>query len=407
VQGKVSFGLLVIQVRGTLRAIELFAGAGGLAIGTALAGFDHEAVVEWNHDACETIRENQARGVSIVQGWPVVEGDVRSMDYSRFGDEISLLAGGPPCQPFSLGGKHGGHQDARDMFPEAVRAVRELRPKAFIVENVKGLLRQTFSSYFEYIKLQLTHPEVVKKSNEQWPDHLSRLERHHTGRGRKSGLNYQVVFRLLNAANYGVPQKRERVVIVGFREDQFPAWAFPESTHTEERLLWDQWVTGEYWERHRVAKRGRPTCPLSLKLDSFRNAPPPVTEPWRTVRDAIGDLPDPTKKDWSSRIPNHRLNPGARAYAGHTGSPWDSPAKTLKAGAHGVPGGENMLTGLDGSVRYFTIRESARLQTFPDDYVFQGAWGEIMRQLGNAVPVELAHAVASSVRNHLDSWRLS
>ena len=384
-----------------MRAIELFAGAGGLAIGTALAGFDHEAVVEWNHDACETIRLNQAGGVSIVQGWPITEGDVRAFDYSVFAEGMDLVAGGPPCQPFSLGGKHRGHEDERDMFPEAVRAVRELKPKAFMVENVKGLLRQSFSSYFGYIILQLTHPEVAKKKGEEWPDHLKRLERHHTGKGRKGGLNYQVVFRLLNAANYGVPQRRERVVIVGFREDQFPAWSFPQPTHTEERLLWDQWVTGEYWERHKIAKRRRPENPLTLKLDLLRGEGEPLGKPWRTVRDAISDLPDPSKKDWSKSVPNHWLNPGARSYQGHTGSPWDAPAKTLKAGAHGVPGGENMLAELNGGVRYFTIRESARLQTFPDDYVFRGAWGEIMRQLGNAVPVELAHAVASSIKDHL------
>lgn len=386
-----------------MRAIELFAGAGGLAIGTALAGFNHEAVVEWNHDACSTIRENQAHGAQIMRGWPIVEGDVRDFDYSTFAEGMDLVAGGPPCQPFSLGGKHRAHEDERDMFPEAVRAVRELKPKAFLVENVKGLLRQSFSSYFGYIILQLTYPEVMKKKGEEWPDHLKRLERHHTGKGRKSGLNYQVVFRLLNAANYGVPQRRERVLIVGFREDQFPAWSFPNATHTEERLAWDQWVSGDYWERHKVAKKWRPECPftIQMKLDRLRGEGEPLGQPWRTVRDAIADLPDPSKKDWSKKFPNHSLNPGARAYPGHTGSPWDAPAKTLKAGGHGVPGGENMLADKDGSVRYFTVRESARLQTFPDDFVFQGAWGEVMRQLGNAVPVELAHAVAKSVREHL------
>lgn len=388
-----------------MRAIELFAGAGGLAIGTALAGFKHDMVLEWNHDACETIRHNQQTGAQIVQGWPVFEGDVRAFDYSVFQDGVDLVAGGPPCQPFSLGGKHKGHEDERDMFPEAVRAVRILKPKAFMVENVKGLLRQSFSTYFEYIILQLTHPEVAKKKGETWPDHLKRLERHHTGKGRKSGLNYQVVYRLLNAANYGVPQKRERVVMVGFREDQFPAWAFPDATHSEDRLVWDQWVTAEYWDRHKVAKKHRPELPTTLrqKIERLKGDGQPSSLPWRTVRDAISDLPDPTKKDWSAKIPNHKFNPGARSYPGHTGSPWDAPAKTLKAGGHGVPGGENMLAAADGSVRYFTVRESARLQTFPDDYTFQGSWGEVMRQLGNAVPVELAHAVASSVKEHLTS----
>ena len=97
------------------------------------------------------------------------------------------------------------------------------------------------------------------------------------------------------------------------------------------------------------------------------------------------------------------FNPGARSYAGHTGSPLDEPAKTLKAGDHGVPGGENMLARVDGSVRYFTVREAARLQTFPDSYTFCGAWTEAMRQLGNAVPVRLAEVVASSVAETLQA----
>jgi DNA (cytosine-5)-methyltransferase 1 len=98
---------------------------------------------------------------------------------------------------------------------------------------------------------------------------------------------------------------------------------------------------------------------------------------------------------------NHRFQPGARSYPGHTGSPLDEPAKTLKAGVHGVPGGENMLVRPDGSIRYFTVRESARLQTFPDNFKFHGSWTETMRQLGNAVPVKLAEVIANSVRGHL------
>jgi DNA (cytosine-5)-methyltransferase 1 len=95
--------------------------------------------------------------------------------------------------------------------------------------------------------------------------------------------------------------------------------------------------------------------------------------------------------------------PGARSYPGHTGSPLDEPAKTLKAGGHGVPGGENMIAMPDGTVRYFTIREAALIQTFPRDYVFHGSWGEVMRQLGNAVPVKLGAAVARQVAKHLEA----
>ena len=123
---------------------------------------------------------------------------------------------------------------------------------------------------------------------------------------------------------------------------------------------------------------------------------------WRTTRDAIADLPDPECRSSSGHIDNHVFQGGAKAYAGHAGSPYDEPAKTLKAGDHGVPGGENMLRRGDGTVRYFTVRESARLQTFPDDFIFDGSWTETMRQLGNAVPVDLGHVVLDSVAKVLN-----
>jgi DNA (cytosine-5)-methyltransferase 1 len=126
-----------------MRSVELFAGAGGLAIGMSNAGFHHAAVIEWDHDACETFRENQRHRMRSVEEWPLYEGDVKAFDYGNLSD-VMVVSGGPPCQPFSLGGKHLGYLDERDMFPEAVRAVRELQPKAFIFENVKGLMRQTF-----------------------------------------------------------------------------------------------------------------------------------------------------------------------------------------------------------------------------------------------------------------------
>jgi DNA (cytosine-5)-methyltransferase 1 len=128
----------------------------------------------------------------------------------------------------------------------------------------------------------------------------------------------------------------------------------------------------------------------------------PRTKPWRTTRDAIGDLPDPRfDPDRAKHHLNHKYQPGAKSYPGHTGSPLDEPAKTLKAGVHGVPGGENMLLRPDGTVRYFTVRESARLQTFPDSFVLHGSWTEAMRQLGNAVPVQLAQIIGKDVIRRL------
>ena len=388
-----------------MRSVELFAGAGGLAIGMSNAGFHHAAVIERDHDSCETFRENQRHRMRSVEEWPVYEGDVTAFDYGNLSD-VMVVSGGPPCQPFSMGGKHRGYMDKRDMFPEAVRAVRELRPKAFIFENVKGLMRESFAEYFEYIHLQLTHPSFTRRKAESWREHRARLEKHHTS--RRDRTEYNVVFRLLNAANYGVPQRRERVFLVGFRSDLGVEWSFPEGGYSENSLLQSQWITGEYWDRHEIGKRQRPQLAdrqaarvQRLRGDYLFDA---SKLPWLTVRDAIGDLPDPEKKPRND-IPNHGFNPGARSYKGHTGSPLDEPAKTLKAGDHGVPGGENMLARVDGSVRYFTVREAARLQTFPDDYTFRGPWSEAMRQLGNAVPVQLAETVARSVAETLLTTR--
>ncbi len=383
-----------------MRSIELFAGAGGLGMGVSRAGFTPLQVVEWDRYCCDTIRENQRRNIQLVAQWPLFEGDVRSVSFKKHEGKVELVTGGPPCQPFSLGGKHRGHDDARDMWSEAVRAVRETKPKAFIFENVKGLTRETFASYLAYIVHQLTYPELKRRNHEEWSDHLSRLERHHTAR-KQDGLRYRVVHRVLNAADYGIPQRRERVIFVGFRSDVGVEWSFPKETHTLDALLWTQRPKGEYWDKHRVT-RGQRAVSERLLERAGNLAEKPDGKPWRTVRDAISDLPDPERNPGQSfRYLNHRFQDGARAYPGHTGSPLDEPAKTLKAGVHGVPGGENMLARGDGSVRYFTVRESARLQTFPDHFLFHGSWTEAMRQLGNAVPVKLATLIANDVRAHL------
>jgi DNA (cytosine-5)-methyltransferase 1 len=387
-----------------VRSVELFAGAGGLALGGEAAGFHPEIVVEWDRWACDTVRENKAAGYPLVGPWRVHEGDVREVDWS-WADEISVdvVTGGPPCQPFSMGGKARAADDKRDMFPAAIEVIRRLQPKAFILENVRGLTRTAFANYFNYVQLQLQHPELVSRDGEMWVDHYDRLQVEHTTAGT-TGLHYNVVPTLVNAADYGVPQQRHRVFVVGFRSDLEAEWSFPQTTHSFDALLHDQWVTGDYWDRHKVAtKKREPLSPrLVNRVAGLRNVvdASELGKPWLTVRDALSDLPEPTLKG-SRNFKNHVLQPGARSYPGHTGSPIDMPSKALKAGGHGVPGGENMLRNPDGSVRYFSVRESARLQTFPDDYELHGAWGEAMRQLGNAVPVRLAQTVAQSVADHL------
>jgi len=374
-----------------LRSLELFSGAGGLALGLEAARFEHAALVECNKDACATLRLNRPH-------WQLIESDVRMVDFRKLGP-IDLVAGGPPCQPFSIGGKARGYDDLRDMFPQAVRAVRELRPRAFLFENVRGLLREAFANYVEYIRLQLSYPAFPISQNVSWESNLQRLQRHHTSARRVECLSYQVSLHLADAADYGVPQRRHRVFFVGFRSDLDVRWVFPSPCASADELLRQKYITGEYWLKHGLKIPKTPPSLSSARLSRFTEGSLfKHRERWKTVRDALCDLPHPSSPNC---FPNHSYQAGARAYPGHTGSPWDEPAKALKAGAHGVPGGENMLANEDGSVRYFSVRESARLQTFPDDYVFSGSWTESMRQLGNAVPVTLAKAVAGSIAAQL------
>ena len=387
----------------SMKSVELFAGAGGLGIGLAQAGFIPEMVVENNRWCCDTLRENHGVLAEGDTPWRVVESDVRCIDFKQHEGNLELVSGGPPCQPFSMGGRHRAYDDLRDMFPQAVRAVREAKPKAFVFENVKGLTRATFHDYFTYIERQLSYPELVVKEDEDWTEHLHRLNKHHTSKS-KSGLKYNVVTKLMNAANYGIPQRRERILFVGFRSDINAEWSPDDGKHTQQALVWDQQF-GNYWDRLKVAKKDRKLEGRAAQMvKRLSKDEKPDSLPWKTTREAIEDLPDPEKAPKkSAMIHDHRFQPGARSYPGHTGSYLDEPSKTLKAGVHGVPGGENMLRRADGSIRYFTVRESARLQTFPDDYKFHGAWSECMRQLGNAVPAELARVVGESVAEKLET----
>lgn len=368
-----------------MRSLEIFSGAGGLAKGLELAGFEHVAFVEFNKHACLSLAEN-------FEADKVFFGDIKDFDLTGL-DHVDVVAGGPPCQPFSLGGKHKAHHDDRDMFPYAIRAIEKLAPKAFVFENVKGLLRPTFSEYFEYIILRLTCPGFSADHAMDWQEHLAQLRK--VKSLPYAGVRYDVQFKLLNAADYGIPQTRERVVIVGVRADLEQAWSFPEATHSEDRLLWDMHVSGEYWRSHGVLPTESMHQSQILqervsKLKDTHGFFEPVLLPWKTVRDTLKDVPWPCSEHG---IPDHVFKPGARSYPGHTGSDYDWPAKTIKAGGHGVPGGENMIRYADGSIRYFTVFEAKKIQTFPDDYVIKGAWGEAMRQIGNAVPVELAKII--------------
>ncbi len=227
----------------SLSCLELFAGAGGLAKGLEMAKIKHKALIELDYNACLTLANNYNHQL-------IYNVDVRKFKFEEVG-EVDIIAGGPPCQPFSLGGKHKGHMDQRDMFPYACKAISICKPKAFIFENVKGMLRPAFSNYFEYLILSLTYPEVSLKDLQFWEEHLIVLKTIDNS-NNYPGVKYNVVFGLLNAANYGIPQRRERVFIVGIRQDLNINWSFPQPSHSYDSLLWSQFVSYDYWERHQI-----------------------------------------------------------------------------------------------------------------------------------------------------------
>lgn len=293
-------------------------------------------------------------------------------------------------------------EDHRDMIPHFIRAVREIRPRAFIMENVRGLVRKSFKDYLRYSVLQLSFPDLVRKRREDWPSHLARLEKQSKQLMPGGGSSYSIKLKVLNSADYGVPQVRERLFVVGFRSDIAANWDFPEATHSRDALIHSQWISGDYWRNVGLSAREPDGVDKKAAEKVAKMKTPPNTKPWVTIRQAIADLPEPFDGfDAQGEVFNHRYQPGAKPYPGHTGSPIDWPSKTLKAGGHGVPGGENMIAFGNGTYRYLTVREAARVQTFPDGWHFRGAWSEAMRQLGNAVPVNLARVVANGVSAEL------
>jgi DNA (cytosine-5)-methyltransferase 1 len=415
-----------IQDVGT--SVELFAGGGGLAMGVHAAGFRHVLLNEYARRACETLLANGAslREAETIPepGEPplLVEGPIQKLDFHYLSGKVELLAGGPPCQPFSLGGEHRGHEDERNMFPEFFKALRQIQPKAFICENVRGLLRPSFRPYFEYILNELSLP-FVERGAADWREHSATLlkeKRIEPAAPQQLRERYVVIPTPVNAADYGIPQVRHRVIIVGFRadlgidEDLWRTKFAPPKTHSE-RALFGQLrdPASEYWARHA-------DVPEDVQKQVINALPPANLEeddlgalPWRTLRDAIMGVPErgesalpltglvDYKEHPGTSVRGHIGWPGARIYDGHTPNVLDRPAKTVKAGVHGVPGGESVMLLDDGTHRYMTVRETARVMTFPDNWTLSGPRGERMRQLGNAVPVVLAETFAKAVAETL------
>jgi DNA (cytosine-5)-methyltransferase 1 len=383
---------------GQLQSVELFAGGGGMALGMRAAGFEHQALVEWWAPGARVLRHNAELKPELWKPDRVVENDVREVvDALADVAPVQLVAGGPPCQPFSLAGAHAGHSDERNMFPTALDVIRRLRPEFVVFENVPGLLRPSFAPYVDYVKDQLRFIQLEPVEGELWHEHHARLL--HSG----SEERYRVYQEEIDAADLGVPQCRSRVFIVAIRHDVDGAdtWSVPQRTHSRDVLLHQQWVTGAYWDRHQLPRPAE--VPIRLRghvariqrtgIDRTRAA-------WRTLRDTLVDIPDPGVDKAPEGWPNHVAIPGARTYRKHTGSPLDLPSKTIKAGVHGVAGGEAMLRELDGTVRYLTIREAAIVQGFPFDYEFPGVRSRVMGVIGNAVAVDVAASIGRSIRDH-------
>lgn len=418
--------------------VELFAGAGGLAMAVHRAGFRPLLFNEFAKRACETLEANGAqrlpdgekptRAPGPGEKVPLVAGDVQDLDMDYLAGQVDVLAGGPPCQPFSLGGVAKGDEDKRNMFPQMFKAVRQIQPKAVICENVRGLLRPSFSRYFDYIQRELELPFEERAEGTDWEQHYEYLLERREKEPDDPKKRYDLVMMPVNAADYGVPQIRNRVIIVAFRRDLnvdrelFKSLVRP--THSLTALIRSMDEGGKYWERH-------PNVPAHVKKEVMDRLPKtmPMDDgllPWHTLRDAIAGIGDnkplpEVPDEWLDRT-EHFLGgftehigwPGARIYDGHTPNELDRPAKTVKAGVHGVPGGESVMLldelvadkaapgGVRYKHRYMTVRETARVMTFPDTWELRGPRGEKMRQLGNAVPVALGEVFAKAVAAVLD-----
>ena len=308
-----------------MRVVSLFSGAGGLDLGFKMAGHD----VVWANDLYEDAVHTYQKNI----GDHIILEDVRNISADEIPD-CDIVIGGFPCQGFSVANtkRHIG-DERNELYKQLIRVIEDKRPKFFLAENVKGLTNLGKGEVFKMILSDFEH------------------------------LGYEVLYKILNAADYGVPQTRLRVIIVGVRRDIDWEYEFPKATHSQD---------------------GRDGLPA-----------------WVNVSDALKGLPDP---DSENNIPNHtyskyKLN--INGYIGHRLLDPDKPAPTVTARGDNR-GGVVILPHPNGQ-RRMSCRELASVQSFPVDYEFSGNNSSIYRQIGNDVPPLLAYAVAKQFNEYTNS----
>ena len=322
--------------------LEICGGGGGMALGLEQAGFECAAIAEIDHDACDTLRANRP-------GWKAIEGDVRDLDGKQF-DGIDLVAGGPPCQPFSVGGMQLGEGDERDLFPEALRIVGEARPRMVMLENVKGLSQKRFLGY---------RAQVIKS--------LCKM-------GYRS-----IRWRVVNASSWGVPQLRPRMVLIAGRNPSSLSLA---GVGADGSLITDLHAR----------------VPWALSMPGASSMAPSVGT---TLHDLMASRGWPGAYDWA--IKANDIAPtivgGSKKHGGADLGPTRAKEawRRLRVDGMGIadeaPGPDFPVDGLPR----LTLRMVARLQGFPDDWLFSGRKTSAYRQLGNAFPPPVARAFGESM----------
>ena len=308
-----------------LTSIEICAGAGGQALGLEQAGFRHVALIEIEGSACTTLRLNRPQ-------WNVIEGDVHEFRGEPYRG-VDLLAGGVPCPPFSKAGKQLGTQDERDLFPEAIRLVDEIKPRAIMIENVRGLLDPVFATYRQEIKRNLQE------------------------------LGYRSEWKLLNARDFGVPQLRPRAILVGFQSEISDLFVWP-------------------------AQSGLKSATVGESLfDLMASNGWKGVAAWRTIASEIA----PTLVGGSKKHGGPDLGPTRAKKA------WAALGVDGKGIANEAPAAD-----FEGMPK-LTTRMTARLQGFPDSWQFFGKKTAAYRQIGNAFPPPVAHAVGRQIARCLQA----